>query len=976
MDEFKNCNELAFYQNFSFLVSPFITHKKIKSSIMKNAIAFIPLLLLCCFCSTIAIAQVNVSNYVFNEAVRAIKTSPDGSTYIGGDFTEVAEFSGSGLVIDRATAAKQPQNPVVHGEVEHSVAIPAALGGGWYFAGTFTRVGEQERKSIARLNQDGTLHAFNPNINGSISAMTIDSTGNLFLAGSFTLVDDSTTYQNFVKFDSLGVLTAFNPTSNGSVDALVVSSNGSLYVGGNFTQINTSSRAFIAKFDPTGQLTPFNPGLIGRVQTMAMDGNDNLYVGGLLVPPGNLWQNTLTKFDANDSLTSFSPVFNGIPNNMVCDGLGSLYVSGTFSIVNGQPREKLAKFDATGLLVNFNPGISGSIFSLDVDADNHLYVGGRFFNIGWSFQRRNIAKFTVNGSLLPFRVLFFQDGNPLQAVRTLSVGGLSELFIGGNFVAMEGIDRNHFAKLNPQGVLDTFAPNFNNSVHAIAIDSQENLFVGGAFTSVNSHTRHYMAKFYATLDLTSFDANFDSTVHVLLVDSFDNLFVGGSFTYAGALPRNALVKFDEFGNLTPFNAEIEGSPNATEVRALALDSQGWLYIGGNFTHVRNTSRIRLAKLNTVGALHPFHHNINGWVLALAIDTLDNLYIGGSFSSVRHTTRKRLAKFNANGSLTSFSPDLNGSVNALAFDQAGHLYVGGAFTTIGGALHQRLARFNSADVLTNFEKNYTYGRVKALEVDATGNLHVGGSINNRYAFLEVCQAPPSVLAVTDSFRCDPGSVTLVAQASSGEIVWYDAPKGGNALHTGAVFATPHLANNTTFYAEAVDSSCVSDFRLPAVATINPLNLSVASFPPHLTSWAFDAAYQWLDCNNGYAILPGEIDQLFTATINGSYAVEVSQFGCVDTSDCFLVNNISAEEIQLSAASIAIAPNPSAGLFNFVNNDSQPIHVFVADLHGRQVHAKTITEKNAMIDLTTEAAGVYFLTIERSTGERFHQKLIVK
>ncbi len=55
-------------------------------------------------------------------------------------------------------------------------------------------------------------------------------------------------------------------------------------------------------------------------------------------------------------------------------------------------------------------------------------------------------------------------------------------------------------------------------------------------------------------------------------------------------------------------------------------------------------------------------------------------------------------------------------------------------------------------------------------------------------------------------------------------------------------------------------------------------------------ALNVDYQWLDCDNGYSVIPGDTNRFFTAQSSGSYALEASSYGCIDTSECvFLTNN---------------------------------------------------------------------------------------
>ncbi len=64
----------------------------------------------------------------------------------------------------------------------------------------------------------------------------------------------------------------------------------------------------------------------------------------------------------------------------------------------------------------------------------------------------------------------------------------------------------------------------------------------------------------------------------------------------------------------------------------------------------------------------------------------------------------------------------------------------------------------------------------------------------------------------------------------------------------------------------------------------------------------SAYQWLDCDGGLPIV-GATGQAFTATSNGDYAVILEQNGCIDTSNCHLVNSIVCH------ANFGLFPDPT-------------------------------------------------------------------
>lgn len=81
------------------------------------------------------------------------------------------------------------------------------------------------------------------------------------------------------------------------------------------------------------------------------------------------------------------------------------------------------------------------------------------------------------------------------------------------------------------------------------------------------------------------------------------------------------------------------------------------------------------------------------------------------------------------------------------------------------------------------------------------------------------------------------------------------------------------------------------------TINTVDPSATQNGGTLTANQAGATYQWLDCDNGNAVIPGETAQSFSpVTITGNYAVEVTMNGCADTSGCFFIDLTGIEELE--------------------------------------------------------------------------------
>jgi len=126
----------------------------------------------------------------------------------------------------------------------------------------------------------------------------------------------------------------------------------------------------------------------------------------------------------------------------------------------------------------------------------------------------------------------------------------------------------------------------------------------------------------------------------------------------------------------------------------------------------------------------------------------------------------------------------------------------------------------------------------------------------------------------------------------------------------------------------------------------------------------ATYQWLNCNTGYSIMAGETNQSFTFPTNGSFAVEVTEDGCVDTSACFLIDYTGIDENQNSF--IAAYPNPaSETLFvNGINQLADVSLITITSVSGQIVYSTNKLSNQFSIDYL--ASGIYSVNITHAKG----------
>ena len=81
--------------------------------------------------------------------------------------------------------------------------------------------------------------------------------------------------------------------------------------------------------------------------------------------------------------------------------------------------------------------------------------------------------------------------------------------------------------------------------------------------------------------------------------------------------------------------------------------------------------------------------------------------------------------------------------------------------------------------------------------------------------------PSIISTNSPVtNCGPSLFKLQATPSEGTINWY-SQIGGNIVGTGATYITATISNNTTYYAEAVNSGCINSTKTPVDLIVYPL-----------------------------------------------------------------------------------------------------------------------------------------------------------
>ena len=110
------------------------------------------------------------------------------------------------------------------------------------------------------------------------------------------------------------------------------------------------------------------------------------------------------------------------------------------------------------------------------------------------------------------------------------------------------------------------------------------------------------------------------------------------------------------------------------------------------------------------------------------------------------------------------------------------------------------------------------------------------------------------------------------------------------------------------------------------------------------------------------------------MNGSYAVQVSNNNCVDTSDCLTISNIGLNELETDL--FHVSPNPSSGQFVISFKDVATGTLRLFDLNGRVILTQNLNAVSSAAIEVKGDSGYYILSFENESGDIARKKLIKK
>lgn len=216
-------------------------------------------------------------------------------------------------------------------------------------------------------------------------------------------------------------------------------------------------------------------------------------------------------------------------------------------------------------------------------------------------------------------------------------------------------------------------------------------------------------------------------------------------------------------------------------------------------------------------------------------------------------------------------------------------------------------------------------------------------------------------------------TLTAQQGCDSVVvinlgWipiYHTPLSISICSGDSIYLAGHFRYHSGTYIDTLISSLGCDSIIATSVSYKETDYSLTFANDSLFAAADNATYQWIDCTTNQELI-GETKPFLTHK-SGSYAVQISNEGCVIVSDCYevIITGFSDHPTQLPLKAI---PNPTSGRTSIAFGEklhSGYLHIY--NTSGVLVHEASIQSVSfVQIDFSTFPSGLYTVVMYSVQG----------
>ena len=900
-----------------------------------------------------------------NGLIRDILIQPDGKILIAGAFTSyngnpsnrLARINSDGSFDNTFDVGTGANNLISSIAIQNDNKV--------IIAGNFTTYNGNTYNRIARINADGSFDNSFTNGTGAnafITKVLHQPDGKVLAFGDFATFNGYNR-NSVVRLNSDGTIDEtflISTGANASVLAAVLQPDGKIILGGVFTDINGVLGNRIARLNSNGSVdTTFNTpsGSNNNVQEFAFQPDGKILVGGNFTNYNNTNVGYFVRLDQDGSLDEPFSAVAVVDNEVLGIAIqsdGKIIIGGGFSNVNGVSRGRIARLNLDGSLdETFNPGagFDNLVYEVTLQPDGKILVGGEFTFYDGQINRR-LIRLNPDGT----KDESFDTGDgAFSLINNLIVRPDGKIIIAGDAGTYNNIFINGLAVLNQDGsVYNGFAlpPEYSGGIEKVALQNDGKIVVTGSFFYFHGIPMNHIARVNAdgTLDNTFLvGSGGTDNIMALAIQPNGKILIGGWFNSFNGFATGRIARLNPNGSLD--NTFQVGSGANAGVFSMGIQNNGKIMIGGLFTDYNNIGRNRIARLQ----------NCTGQSLSTLNINTCNAYIAPNGQVFTNSGNYSITIQNAAGcdSIIALNLNISQPTEVVVNEIACNSFVApdGEILTNSGTYNYTFLNGNGCDSLVQLNLTISNSSQNSISANAcnsytaaNGEVYTTSGIYTQN-FTNASGCDSTLTLVLEINYSATNAINAIGCTN------YIAPDGQTFTQDGTYTVTI-----PTFY--GCDSTITISLTLGAIDTT--VNILALGFQAN-ESLAF---YQWLDCDNNFAPISGEVNREFFPSSPGNYAVRITNNGCVDTSACYSFSTVDLNKLNYQST-IKVYPNPCA-------------EELTVECHGREAHSYAIVDitgnvvssgrlqligHRGVIHTGMLAAGMYMLQLNNGQAVRF-------
>jgi hypothetical protein len=225
--------------------------------------------------------------------------------------------------------------------------------------------------------------------------------------------------------------------------------------------------------------------------------------------------------------------------------------------------------------------------------------------------------------------------------------------------------------------------------------------------------------------------------------------------------------------------------------------------------------------------------------------------------------------------------------------------------------------------------------------------------------------PTATAPADVISCDGtvGSIGLtnVNDNCAIPVVTYELSGATTGIGSGDDASGTVFAPGVTTVTYTLDDGNGNSSQYQLTVTYQVVDAIVVTIDAGtLSCETAGTSYQWISCSDN-SIIPGETASSLTPGVNGEYAVILTQGGCFDTSDCYMLDYTGIEDARYQ--DYMVYPNPAHDYVSIdLTREHTNVSIMVFDMTGNLLKIEELGRiTKTELDITGFKAGLYMIQI---------------